>query len=469
MSALRALLPGFVLSLVPDEALNRLLDKAKALDILGPVIGQTGLNWPNFVKRFVYAPFRMNEEIGGNTLVSNRNSWAADKDIVIAAAVHSNPAVVSKHGDAYLLSRVASRIPGNRASTLPMSFVSKSNPLGPIAKAHTLESLPGTSIPASLELIHTLTDEDGQFLSSRGNNPIAFNNTRANAAASRISVIDAAVASSSFGSIAAAPLTTDQFIPIDQLRFWLANIARELAPPISFSEMSLSGTAFSPTGRKAAEILDKAKDNQLARLADGGYADNTSAANLLRHIQEKEGTTSGFEMTVFMNSSDDPLTGIRMKTDERGGLTSFLLPSDVGALFGNKSGNHNDGLNVVGPEGAGYSASPKIFKEEAFFGTGNQMVRPKFNIGIPFKGLEFKGFQLNVETVSNQSYGIIGGQRGKLNLFVASNTNSEAGPISPGVLNAYDDNFAYYRDTIANGLNGRVFGFIKDAFDLAPD
>ncbi len=196
------------------------------------------------------------------------------------------------------------------------------------------------------------------------------------------------------------------------------------------------------------------------KLADGGYADNTAAANMLRHIQDTDGTTAApFELTIFANSSDDPVTGIKMRIGRNGDLSKFRLPTDVAALFGNSDGRHNDGKVIEGPlpwQGDKI-ISPKIFSPDAWIDESADWSYTQGDVDISY-------YKLDVRTMANDDFGIKPNQRGTVNLFVASNRDSFAGPVMPEYLNAYDENFDVYRKAI--GSKGG-FDFIKDAFNLS--
>jgi len=484
-------------------------DTKELLSLFAPRIQQTGLNWNSFVKSTAYAPYGMNQELAADTLTSDRELWAKDKDIIVASAIHSFPAILSKTSERYNQARATSSVPGMdlNVSVLPISFVSKKIPstpssVGPITD-DALWSLKGQTNILQWDnrgrdrgngstVNYFQTHDDGGRLvnrSSRNGIPIAQDQYRGGggdddsggyATTNNIGVIDATVASSSAASLLAAPKTLDllwarnndslatSLLENDDLRFRVSGLSKELAPAMRFTDQDYSRAVIEPYIPHAT-VASQAS-SKYVRLADGGYADNTSVANLIRHIQDKHGTEYNFEVSLFMNTSDDPITGVRMKIDQQGisdsSLTLFKLPADVAKLFGNSNGRHSDGLVIPGPAGLGNSPSSRIFKDDAFFKRGTDRVTPNFQYSHSDGDFEVAGYKLNVETVENRIFGIKPGQEGVLNLFVASNKASAAAPTSVSVLDAYANNFTYYRDAVTTGHS---LDYFNDAFDIVPD
>jgi len=480
-------------------------DTKELLSLFAPRIQQTGLNWNSFVKSTAYAPYGMNQELAADTLTSDRELWAKDKDIIVASAIHSFPAILSYTSDTYNVARATSSVTGMdlNVSVLPISFVSKKIPstpssVGPITE-DALWSLKGQTNILQWDnrgrdggngstVNYFQTDDSGTHVSGSAQNgiPIAQDQHRGDpfgdndrggyATTNNIGVIDATVASSSAASLLAAPKTYDLLLSgvalndaltyaKDTLKFLVSGLSKELAPAMRFTDQDYS-RAVIELNIPHATVANQAS-SKYVRLADGGYADNTSVANLIRHIQDKHGITYNFEVSLFMNTSDDPVTGVQMKTDQEGRLpssrTPFKLPADVTKLFGNSNGSHSDGLIIPGPAGLGNSPSSRIFKDDAFFRRGNDQVFPTFRYNHYDGNFSVAGYKLNVETVENRIFGIKGGQEGVLNVFVASNKASAAAPTSVSVLNAYADNFNFYRDAVTTGSN---FNYFKDAFNL---
>jgi len=487
---------GIVWEYLPSE-------EKELLSLFAPRIEQTGLNWNRFVKNTVYAPYGMNQELAAHTLASDRELWAEDKDIIVASAIHSFPAILSKTSTRYNVARATSSVPGMdlNVSVLPISFVSKKivntnwNPVMGDDDDDLLTQQGQTNIlqwdnrgrdrgnGSTVNYFQTNYRGDLVNGSSRNGIPIAQDQYRGGggdddsggyATTNNMGVIDATVASSSAASLLAAPRTYDLLlsgVPLtrpetlakDITKFQVSGRLKDLAPAMRFTDQAYGRAVIETNIPHSSSAVQANK--KYVRLADGGYADNTSVANLIRHIQDKHGITYNFVVSLFMNTSDDPLTGVQMKIDQEGrlpnSLTPFKLPADVTKLFGNSNGRHSDGLIIPGPAGLGNSPSSRIFKDDAFFRRGNDQVFPSFRYNHDDGNFSVAGYRLNVETVENRIFGITGGQEGVLNVFVASNKASAAAPTSGSVLNAYADNFNFYRDAVTTGSN---FNYFKDAF-----
>ena len=86
-------------------------------------------------------------------------------------------------------------------------------------------------------------------------------------------------------------------------------------------------------------------------------------------------------------------------------------------------------------------------------------------------------FELDVTTVANPVLGVAGGQSGRLKIMQTNNQQSNAAPLSPEILDEYDQNFDYIRDALltASPRNNNkpgwdFFGsvFSPDSPEVAP-
>ena len=288
-----------------------------------------------------------------------------------------------------------------------------------------------------------------QRLDLRGGIPLSPN----------LSIIDATVASSSALAALAQPFTlTGSTLNKGLLPKILSTDLQRMSPLASFSqgrrtELDIPSTASAETDFD--RLYRKASQAAEVRLMDGGYVDNAPAAYMLRQIQNKQGVTEPFELTLFFNSSIDPLTGVRMNVAETGrSLSSFRLPADLAQLFGRtmvdllgrppEEAPAPPGSLVDGPFPTPNDRmpSPQIFKEEAWRGEAE----PEWQF---LRGsLEIRYFDLDVTTVRNRQFGIIGGQTGRVRLFASNNADSFAAPVLEGMLNEYKINYLLGRSAI---------------------
>jgi hypothetical protein len=205
------------------------------------------------------------------------------------------------------------------------------------------------------------------------------------------------------------------------------------------------------------QVMLAYQNQGLARLADGGYVDNTSAAYMVKQIQDSIGTTDDFNLTILMNSSVDPLTGIRMKTGPSE-YSSYWVPRDVGRLFGNSDGKNNDsGVTYFDAYPNPPVVAPYIFKREAWYGE-----EPVWKTNS--QSIDMSYFDIDIETIENAAFGIKGGQKGRLHLFITNNKDSLAAPVTPSILAEYNNNYDFVRDWIGNGVGldsiKTAFGFV---------
>jgi hypothetical protein len=463
---------------VSQSTINRVRDWMSLAGRFASHLGENGLNWRSFVEKLVYKPLGMFDELKHTLLTDPRQDWATDKDLIIASALQTAPTVLDARErgwysvtDSSMWAKGSLNTPGwsnLKSQTTPLTYYSEVKEPGtqPIAKVllnggngtiyYSNNGSPlGNNDPAATsQTIPSLWTSEDVYPST---NPL---------------VLDATIASSSFLALLASPKSTEDLIGFEPAQNYIAELAKDLAPYTTFGKKNSSYTmdtfnqhAFPmvPSDSSDSDIFESVysqyTEGRAAKLADGGYADNTAAANMLRHIQDTDGTIAPFELTIFANSSDDPVTGIQMKVGNNGELSEFRLPTDVAALFGNSDGRNNDGKVIEGPlpwQGDKI-ISPQIFSPSAWIGESADWSYSQGDVDISY-------YQLNVRTMANDDFGIKPNQRGKVNLFVASNKDSFAGPIMPQYLDAYDENFDVYRKAI--GSQGG-FNFIKDAFNLS--
>lgn len=422
-------------------------------NVLG-AIAESGLSWRYVVDRFVYAPYDMVTDLGSKGLDAARQSWAADKDLLITAAAQSFPTVLDDRG-APLFNKIFSAVtpqdpslPSQVAAT-PLSFLSQVGAAGSRPTAAALF----TSGDVNLDL------STNKWLA----NPAALSQPLPARLASTVSVIDATTASSSARALLAAPQTLGSSSWSLGLRNTAAALLRDLAPLAQIENGTLSMPArlpAAPAGASSEEAMTLYRDKGINRLADGGFVDATSAAFSLRQIQDTAGINNPFSLTLFINSAADPLTGIQMPIGPAAtDLSSFRVVADVAKLFGNFNGTGNDGPTIASDVISGYQPqvpSPRIFDIKAWTNEKPDWTYQKGSIDLAY-------FDLNVTTVDNAAFGIKGGQPGRLQLFLTNNQQSSSAPASPAILAEYSENYDVVRDAIANQGG---FSYLSQALGL---
>jgi hypothetical protein len=417
-------------------------------------VSETGINWRNVVDRYAFGPLGMLAELNGKNLTSPREAWANGKDLVIAAAAQSSGAVMDQIG--LLNNKIFA---GITSPNVPAIETSQVTPLILISDSAN----DGSSITAKA----VLSAGNSQQLNYSNNKLFANNRQSSTSLASLLQstagVIDATIASSAAAALYTSPKTYERISWLPQLLAnQLANELRDMSPLGKFEDGIFSMPKNLPNlpnkDSMTTEQVMLAYQNQgLARLADGGYVDNTSAAYMVKQIQDSIGTTDDFNLTILMNSSVDPLTGIRMKTGPSE-YSSYWVPRDVGRLFGNSDGKNNDsGVTYFDAYPNPPVVAPYIFKREAWYGE-----EPVWKTNS--QSIDMSYFDIDIETIENAAFGIKGGQKGRLHLFITNNKDSLAAPVTPSILAEYNNNYDFVRDWIGNGVGldsiKTAFGFV---------
>lgn len=237
---------------------------------------------------------------------------------------------------------------------------------------------------------------------------------------------------------------------------------RKLSPVASFAGgANLATYRESNVNPTTQSTLNSVQESGLARLVDGGFIDNTSVAYALRHLQASEGKSSEpFEITLLMNSSLDPTSG--MATLPNG----LKIAGSIALLFGrNYSGEPLLGGVGVPNDGFGNALVPPVLSPQVFdISAWNGITAPNWQYSPQEdNSWNMQYYRLNVNTVANQALGIQAGQPGVLNIIATNNGQSGPAPTTPGILDEYDQNFTFARRALISGggwqaLRG-VFGF----------
>ena len=411
--------------------------------------------WRNFTDKFVYQPYNMLADLGSKGLDAPRLPWAAGKDLLIAASAQTTPTVLDSIG--LLQNKIFSATPLSSAQApaqgqmTPLTFLSdvKEGATTPLASA-VLPAGDATLVLSNNKWFSTLPSLK---------TPVAAAQKPA------LSLVDATTASSSALAHLAA-VQTFAGLNNSALANTIAAAARGVAPLASFSNGTLSMPKMLPTpkrgGASVEALMRLYSASGITRLADGGFTENLAAAPMLRQIQQEQGTSQPFNLTIFQNGTIDPLTGVKVQVGPKvTDLSTFWVASDVANLFGSMSGPNKDGA-LVNFDGIGGFKVPvpsaKIFDNAAWQGETPVWTYTK-------GGTQLSYFDLNVTTVANPTFGIKGGQKGRLQLFASNNKDSNAAPLSQAILSEYAENYNVFRDAI---VNQGGWGPLQSALGLSP-
>ena len=172
---------------------------------------------------------------------------------------------------------------------------------------------------------------------------------------------------------------------------------------------------------------DDLEKQQMVRLADGGYVDNTAVAFIIKHLQDN-GLGANFRIVLFMNTTSKSVQ-----------MGSHKIPGDIARLFGGSklssesdlAKSNLDKFPVI--ESFSFDTiSAHIFEKAAWDNVTEQWATPE----DPFR---LRHFALQVETVNNLAFGIKAGDKGELLIFISEHT--EASIVPRG-----DDDFLKYKD-----------------------
>ena len=457
---------------------------AGKINYLGPVIKNQGLNWSDFVEELVYLK-GFGSDVYNSALIKKIQEapleWAKSIDLTFATAVPTAPT--------YL---------GEKTRWLLEDYntygrVSPTNPPAWWNQAIAPQILP-LSITSSVDLSTnkrsgTATFSSGDVVFNYFDDRTLSTDTALDKVAqtqpANITYAQATIASSAAAGLIASPqtLTTTPIEESDYNAFWallnnlnifdssplqfklfltdiLADLTSELAPPAGFSGDTFK--MFPANGNPANDDdngLTEYKSLDFIRLVDGGYADNTSAAYIVREIQTKYGASTPFNLTILMNSNVNyDKEGAVVNVDSQGTKSSFKLTPDTAKLFGYATtyvdpvtGKKTDPAQVsvfdplTGLGGNVPVPTPTIFDPNAWYGEA-----PVWTKTLDNGTWQLSSYDLEVVTVENKIYGIQGGQKGNVEIIQLNNSSSIAMPIGPETLAEYNQNYTFAREAFSS-------------------
>jgi len=202
--------------------------------------------------------------------------------------------------------------------------------------------------------------------------------------------------------------------------------------------------------------IEEAAKSAYARLADGAYVDDTSVAFAVSHIQDSEGLDDHFEITLFMNSTPDPLTGLPLPVNSSQ-KSSFFLPGNFTKLFGYETNGAlvKDNLTTFNPIPTKPVIPSSWILDSSAIDKLQQPTWSYQNADYPSLSLAF--YPLNVKTIDNPTLGIEGGQHGIVNLFISHNAGSLPAPLKLSTFQKYDQNFGFMQQAFQDPIVWNTF------------
>ncbi|WP_413441180.1 hypothetical protein [Synechococcus sp. MIT S1220] len=421
--------------------------------------------WTEVVKNTSYGPYNMKSDFINRDFNSPRVEWADDIHIIINASLFQSDAII--YGDEGLgtFRDIHSRIttpshqPNGNFAT-PIAFYSKAeNPGYGNSKIAYMKLLSGSDGKNKLRKEQTFGNDHASIDIADGSDQ--------NIGISGMRIMEPSMGSSAAFGIMAAQRPDSLFQWFEELR---GSKLAKLAPLASINK-HLNQFNFEKEIEVRKNdyngIWEDIKDEGYTRVTDGGYTDNTSAANLMRFIQEEDGTDTPFEMTIFKQASI-PLDGSKDKNNDVIPLGDTSLSADLAGLFGADGGfDQQDGDLVefcAKPLGCRDVVTSQVFDSSAWDGvTSPSWEYTINNLGGLFGGIFVRYFELDVITVDNAAFGVQGGQQGKVRIFYSNNSESLASPKTLDQYDQYQRNFDAYRDIIQKD---EPYATFEDAFGL---
>jgi len=414
------------------------------IGLAGNALSVNKLNWRNFVDQFVYGYSGLSNLQWVN-LDSPRLPWAAGKDLSFSTAITAYPTVIQNQGGLSQNKLFAAAKPDTlpswwnqaerKPAVLPLLIVSDAN--GSNSQSGYAE-LPFGAVDLQFSSNQLWPTRLDPITGKINQTPLP-----------QLSIVDATTASSSAAGLLASPDVYGTSWLSEPLRNTAASLLREMATLASFAGNGLR-TPREPAALSAKTKLADVAQESLVRLADGAYVDNTSVAYGLRQLQRSSGLAAPFEITLLMNSCTDPITMLPMPIGG-GQQSSFTVQPDVAKLFGFsaegkpvKNGVLDfDGLPLMKPS----VPSPWIFDVTAWQGID----KPIWSFSADGGSYSANYVKLPVTTLDNEILGIRGGQQGVLHLFLTNNSQSKVAPVTPSILDEYDQNYLFGRQAMATG------------------
>ena len=375
--------------------------------------GSTSGNWSAFVHDVVYGPLEMSTELASTTLgTGTRNGWAEDRDVVVAASLLTDKAVLTADSDSYWsYDQYVSVAPTAAGATSGQNFT----PL-------TFSSI-GTSWGSTTPVFRA-GELEGTWRSMEKRRMSATATVSGDPAIDAVVVMDATVASSSAAGAAASLQALTQ-MGYGYGSSTTAYHAADMAAPITIDSSDDGDViSFPASGTIDFATYDELAEDRALRTADGGYLDNTALAYVMGHLADHGKLSDGTELVLFMNSSSVRPAGVG-------------LPESAAVLFGYNPHPAGWSLNDDGTVGFCLAADTcvKTPSAQVFASAAGKEAEATWSWDAYDVDLSY--FELAVTTVDNALFGVPGDVELTLHLFVSEDFSSNALPSDASIMNSY--------------------------------
>ncbi|ABG50230.1 hypothetical protein Tery_0814 [Trichodesmium erythraeum IMS101] len=409
--------------------------------------------WHQFVTTKVYEPLEKlgNAENGFETMkgkklseTNDRLPWFREKDFVIAAGLLNSKVVLHATGGLGSTNQVYS-VNSADGSKL-RNFV----PMCLSGVANGRKAAP-VFVSGPQEVIYS--EESKWRIPLTANHPQNLN------------LLDATIASSSAIAFLASESSIGEMIPSlnEGLTFeWISYQEADFAPPIRFGNDRIE---ILKTLERAS--YDEFANQKMARVADGGYLDNTSVVFQLRHMKENGDLKDGFHLVLFVNGSDE---GVKYHGYEMNVGIATLFGHD-GLSEAHRAERVKKGEKIQPEEGSIWNSpfsdlcmeipSPHVFETEPL---ENNTAISMWNWKSKDEKISLQARKIPVTTVENKTYGISAGVMGTIYIFEVTQPESFPMPTHRDILETYE----YLFETIRNEAcaKNQALSHLKEALAL---
>ena len=439
------------------------------IKMLQSISDENSPNWLKATQDLVFKPFGMND-LGSQQIQDGRLDWSKDKIFGLTMAIPTKEVLVggSKLGIDQDKSFLLGNADANKGSvSVPIESMTSPGIIISDPRNETNQVI-FTANPESYSYHpkNYLGVKNGSDLESP---------SRPKILPSKLSAIEAAAISSSAAGMLASStflnnlisnqlksqefseikktiesvekqlsLATGKAINLTQaLSSYMARYLQSLAIPASKSEEVFEFKEFSSNNN-----LGDISSASHYRYIDGGYVDNTSATSALHSIQNNNNKNTPFSITILSNSTGG-MTSIQGKSEN----IQLSITSDIKDLFGSENSKElvtkgfGNGIQLS-------TVSPHIFDAKAWA----NIEEPTWEYKSVDGNTEIQYFKLNVDTISNELFGIEKGWNGELDIFINHNSESDAAPFDQKIFEQYEDVFKTTSDSLQTpqGINAAI-------------
>jgi len=400
---------------------------------LASIAGGGALVWTDIVNNVVFEPFGMNRDLQTTpTVLSDaRQVWAADKSLLMAATMLTNRAVLTE--SEYLLDKVY------YSATLSAGGPEQIN-VTPV----TFASVPSDKTPPSFlsaggfDVSYTDADlgdtSHAVFTDSMASDSVPV-------------LLATAASSAAVGAAASYNVLSDN--GYSTLTWELAYELSDLAVPVTMASPVAGGD---PTALSARALADA----KFARLADGGYLDNSAVAQLVSFLQANE-QAENFQIVAFDNVQEAyaPASG-GMEAGAAVGVDTALL-FGAGDQSQVCAGAGSDKFCVAVPVQQVFASAPFSTTAASWQWSSEGATTPTLSYT-----------QYAVTTVDNATFGLAAGSEGVLHVFTCIWPTADTAPWNGSSdFDAYEAMLAAIHTGLqANG--GEGLNYLRSALSASP-